>query len=214
MSVTLANGLIDNYFTSIKEVLNQVSRESISNLYQALLDAYRQEKQVFVMGNGGSASTASHFTCDINKGVCINLKKRFRVVCLNDNMPTLLAYGNDFSFEDIFVEPLKNFLEPGDLVIGFSGSGNSKNLLKAFAFAKERDAKTFGITGFDGGRLSQLSHDSIVVPIRDMQKSEDVHLMMCHLMMQMLCLELDPTALTCYQRNTQKSSKGDLLNEN
>ena len=152
------------------------------------------------MGNGGSASTASHFTCDINKGVCINLEKKFKVICLNDNLPTLLAYGNDFSYEDIFVEPMKNFLQPGDLVIGFSGSGNSPNVLKAFEWANQMDAKTFSLTGFDGGKLSKISHNAFVAPVRDMQKTEDIHLMICHLIMQMLCYQLNPQALTCYQQ--------------
>lgn len=164
------------------------------------MEAYRGGRTVFTLGNGGSASTASHFACDINKGVCINLEKKIKVICLNDNMATMMAYANDFSYEDIFVEQIKNFLGPKDLVIGFSGSGNSPNVLKAIAYANEKGAVTFGLTGYDGGKLSRLAIHNITTPIHDMQKTEDSHLVLTHLMMQLLCRELDPTALSCYRK--------------
>lgn len=185
--------LIDIYFNDIKKVLDSFSKQKIFIFYQHLLEAYHQEKHIFTMGNGGSASTASHFVCDINKGVSLNLNKRFKVISLNDNIATLLAYGNDCAYEDIFVEQLKNFLSPGDLVIAFSGSGNSANVLKAIEYANERDAKTFGLAGGNGGKLVKLCCDSLKVGTNDMQKIEDIHLMVCHLMMQMLCKELNPS---------------------
>lgn len=191
---------VSSYFEGIKSVLDSLPKKEILGLFNLLLEVYHDEKTVFTMGNGGSASTASHFTCDINKGVSINLEKKFKVICLNDNLPTLLAYGNDFSYNEIFVEPLKNFLRPGDLVIGFSGSGNSPNILKAIEFANSKKAKTFGLVGFSGGKLRQLAQASIHVNIHDMQKSEDVHLIITHLMMQLLCNNLDPTAISCYQK--------------
>jgi len=101
---------------------------------------------------GGSGATASHFACDINKGVCFGLPKRIKVICLNDNIPTIPAYANDVSYDDVFVEQLKNFLGAGDLVIGISGSGNSSNVIKAVEYANENEAVFAALTGFAGGR--------------------------------------------------------------
>ena len=138
------------------------------------------------MGNGGSASTASHFACDINKGVVNGLEKRFRVVCLSDNIPTILAYANDQAYDAIFVEQLANFLTKNDLVIGISGSGNSTNVINAIQYANENSAITIGLTGFNGGELAKVAHQSIIVPSDDMQKIEDMHLIMVHMVMQIL----------------------------
>ncbi len=143
------------------------------------------------MGNGGSGTTASHFVCDINKGTCLELEKKFKVICLNDNMPTVLAYANDLSYERIFVEQLKNFLQPGDVVIGISGSGNSENIILAISYAREAGAKTIGLSGFDGGRLAQIVDIPFVAAINDMQKVEDVHMIVVHMLMQYLCRLLD-----------------------
>jgi len=175
-----------NYFNELKKVIDHIPIQKFEEIVEVMLAAYQQEKQIFIMGNGGSASTASHFACDINKGVSFGLKKRFKVICLNDNVPTVLAYANDISYEDIFVEQLKNFLKPGDLVIGISGSGNSGNVLKAIDYANENRAKTIGLTGFDGGRLAKLAQVSLIVPINDMQKVEDIHLILTHLIMRIL----------------------------
>ena len=125
-----------SYIERLKRVLDGFPHDRFERFIEAMMDAYDQEKRIFVMGNGGSASTASHLACDINKGVCSGLEKRFKVICLNDNIPTMLAYANDLSYEDVFLEQLKNFFMPGDLVIGISGSGNSKNVLRAIEYAK------------------------------------------------------------------------------
>jgi D-sedoheptulose 7-phosphate isomerase len=172
------------------QVLEGISPERFEDLVQLLESAYHEERQVFLMGNGGSGATASHIACDLNKGVSFGLQKRFRVTCLNDNVPILMAYANDVSYEDVFVEPLKNFLRPGDLVIGISGSGNSPNVLKAIAYAKDQGAHTVGLSGFNGGRLANLAHTSLVVPVNDMQKAEDGHLILLHAAFQILCMQL------------------------
>lgn len=138
-----------NYFNELKRVLDCLPLDKIEEFVEYLLAAYEGEKHIFVFGNGGSGVTASHFACDINKGVSSG-PKRFKVMCLNDNIPIILAYANDMSYEDIFVEQLRNYLKPLDCVIGISGSGNSRNVLKAIEYANTAGAKTFGITGYDG----------------------------------------------------------------
>ncbi len=174
------------YLEELKRLLDAFPHDRFEETASALLSAYDDEKQIFIMGNGGSGSTSSHFTCDINKGCCFNVDKKFKVICLNDNIPTMLAYANDVSYEKVFVEQLKNFLKPGDVVIGISGSGNSENVIQAVLYAKENSAKTIGLTGFDGGRLAQIADVPLVASINDMQKVEDVHMIVVHMLMQYL----------------------------
>ena len=178
------------YLNELKGLLDIFPHDRFEQIVQILISAYSNENQVFIMGNGGSGSTASHFACDINKGCCYNLDKKFKVICLNDNVPTMLAYANDLSYEKVFVEQLKNFLQPGDVVIGISGSGNSANVLTAVAYAKQKGAKTIGLTGFDGGKLAQIADIPLIASINDMQKVEDVHMIVVHMLMQYLCRAL------------------------
>jgi D-sedoheptulose 7-phosphate isomerase len=156
-----------NYCSSLQQALDDVSVEKLQELVNLLRSAYEEERQVFLMGNGGSGANASHFACDLNKGVSFGRVKRFRVLCLNDNLPTLMAYANDVSYEDIFVEPL--------------------NVLKAIAYANEHGGHTVGLSGFAGGKLSGIVRTSLVVPIHNMQKAEDVHFILFHVIMQILC---------------------------
>lgn len=176
-----------NYLTELKGLLDVFPDDRFGEIAEAILSAYYDDKHIFIMGNGGSGSTASHFVCDINKGTCLEQKKKFKVLCLNDNIPTMLAYANDLSYDKIFVEPLKNFLQAGDLVIGISGSGNSENVLQAVAYANENGARTIGLSGFGGGKLAQIADISFVAKINDMQKVEDVHMIVVHMLMQYLC---------------------------
>lgn len=178
------------YCENLNEVLKKVSSERFEELVRLLESAYHGNHQVFAFGNGGSGSTASHFACDLNKGVSYGLEKRFRVICLNDQLPTLTAYANDVSYEDVFIEGLKNFLLPGDLVIGISGSGNSQNVLKAIEYAQIHGSNTVGLSGFSGGKLAKLVDTSLLVPTNDMQRAEDVHFILLHVAMQILCTRL------------------------
>ncbi len=172
------------YLEELKGLLDAFPHDRFEEVAALILSAYDKENQIFVMGNGGSGSTASHFACDINKGCCFNAEKKFKVICLNDNVPTMLAYANDLSYEKVFVEQLKNFLGPGDVVIGISGSGNSENVIQAVLYAKENGAKTIGLTGFDGGKLAGTADFPLVASIDDMQKVEDVHMIVVHMLMQ------------------------------
>lgn len=174
------------YVNQLKSLLDIFPHRRFEEITQDLLYAYDGGKQVFIMGNGGSGATASHFACDINKGACSELNKRFRVICLNDNMPTILAYANDISYDDVFAEQLKNFLLPGDVVIGISGSGNSENVVRAISYANEANARTIGLSGFGGGRLSEIVDVPFVAAIDDMQMVEDIHMIAVHMLMQCL----------------------------
>ena len=180
------------YLEELKGLLDAFPHDRFEEIASAILLAYNDKRQIFVMGNGGSGSTASHFACDINKGCCMDIEKKFKVICLNDNIPTMLAYANDLSYEKVFVEQLKNFLQPGDVVIGISGSGNSENVIQAVLYAKENQGKTIGFTGFDGGRLAQLVDIPLIAAINDMQKVEDVHMIVVHMIMQYFCKALQP----------------------
>jgi D-sedoheptulose 7-phosphate isomerase len=180
-----------NYCTGLSKALEGVSIERFEEFVHLLEDAYEEGRQVFLMGNGGSGTTASHFACDLNKGVSYGRQKRFRVISLNDNLPILMAYANDVSYEDVFVEQLRNFLRPGDLVVGISGSGNSPNVLKAIAYANSVGAHTVGLCGFNGGKLAAIARTPILAPVHDMQKAEDIHMILLHAAMQVLCARLE-----------------------
>ena len=126
------------YFERLKATIDRISRAEVNHFLGLLLDALEEGRTVFTMGNGGSAATASHYAADFNKGLSYGKARRFRFMCLSDNVPTLTAYANDVAYDEVFVEQLRNFLQPGDLVIAISGSGNSRNILKAIEYANGR----------------------------------------------------------------------------
>lgn len=177
---------IDNYFVKLKETIDRISKDDLNSLMNLLEKARNNGSTVFIMGNGGSAATASHYVCDFNKGVSLNQEKKYRFICLNDNIPSMMAYGNDMSYEDIFVYPLKTYFRPGDIVIGISGSGNSRNVVKAIEYANENEGISVALTGYDGGRLKQISQYNVHIPVDDMQIAEDLHVVLDHCMMKIL----------------------------
>lgn len=175
------------YFEKEKAVLDLISKEDLNNLMNLLMDAREDGKHIFIMGNGGSAATASHYVCDFNKGISLGKDKMFKFICLNDNVPTMMAYANDMSYADVFIGPLKNFMQAGDIVIGISGSGNSENVVRALQYANENGGVSVGITGYSGGKVKQLSKYNVHVPVDDMQITEDLHMVLDHCMMKILC---------------------------
>ena len=177
---------ISHYFEKLISTIENIDKNEIEKCAEILLQAYEKNKHIFVCGNGGSASTASHFACDINKGASYPLDKRFKVIPLTNDMATLTAFANDVNYEIIFVEQLKNLFQKGDIVIGISGSGNSQNVLNAIKYANENEGVTIGWTGFSGGKLKKISDYSVNANIEDMQISEDIHMILTHLMMKML----------------------------
>lgn len=172
------------YLAELQTVLENFDHPGFERIVEAIMAAYAQNARIFIMGNGGSGATASHMVCDINKGTCSDLDKKFKMISLSDNIPTLLALANDVAYEAVFVEQLKNFFEPGDLVIGISGSGNSENVLRAVQYARDHRGKTIGISGFAGGKLAEMVDIPFVAPVDDMQKVEDVHMILAHMIMQ------------------------------
>ena len=177
---------LKDYLRELTNIFDRINVTEFENLIDELMDAYDRESQIFICGNGGSASTASHFACDINKSVSMGKDKRYKMICLNDSIPTMLAYANDISYNDIFVEQLKNFMKADDLLIGISGSGNSENVLRAVSYGNDHGGRTFGLCGFGGGKLKGLAQKSIVINNNDMQKIEDLHMIVFHCAMQYL----------------------------
>jgi D-sedoheptulose 7-phosphate isomerase len=138
-------------------------------------------RQIFVCGNGGSAANASHFACEILKGASYGRSRRFRIQSLTDSMPTLTAYSNDVGYEVAFVEQLKNFARPGDIVVGLSGSGNSLSVVRALEYANSIGCRTIALTGFDGGKIAPLAGLSIHIPMPHIGRSEEAHLAVLHM---------------------------------
>lgn len=178
---------ITAYFEKEKAVLDAISKDDLNELMNLLMDARDKSKNIFIMGNGGSAATASHYVCDFNKGISYGKEKMFKFICLNDNIPTMMAYANDMSYADVFAGPLKNFMQAGDIVIGISGSGNSENVVRAIQYANDNGGITVGITGYSGGKVKQMSKYNVHVPVDDMQITEDLHMVLDHCMMKILC---------------------------
>ena len=182
---------LDNQAKCISEIKkNSVS--ALQQIFEMLIQARDNNKMVFVMGNGGSASTASHFVSDLLKTSLTKNTKKFKAVSLSDNAPVLLAWANDTSYDEIFVSQLQNFLTRGDIVIGISGSGNSGNVLKAIEYADSIGANTISLTGKGGGKLAKICKVNLVIPSDDMLTIETMHLLVCHLLTTMIRSKGDP----------------------
>jgi D-sedoheptulose 7-phosphate isomerase len=173
---------IDTYLRIVQDVLGRVSREGIETMTMRVLQAWEARKQVFLMGNGGSASTASHAANDLSKATIVPGAPRIRAIALTDNVAVMSAWANDAAYEAIFKEQLENLLDAGDTVIGISASGNSPNVLRAMAFARERGAFTIGWTGQHGGRLPSVADLCLHVPSDNVGLIESVHLVVLHVL--------------------------------
>jgi D-sedoheptulose 7-phosphate isomerase len=170
----------ETYLQKVSITLKELPFAQINQVTDALWNAYRDNRSLFVFGNGGSAALASHCACDFGKGTVVNGNRRFRVLALTDNVPLMTAWANDASYEDIFAEQLRSFLQTNDLVFAISGSGNSPNVLNGLQAARDLGAYTIGLTGFQGGRMKSLCDICVVVPSDNMQVIEDVHLSVTH----------------------------------
>ncbi|MFR7590520.1 MAG: SIS domain-containing protein [Longibaculum sp.] len=177
---------IKDYISSEIEVLNNLDIDSINEVINLLIETSKNHKRIYVFGNGGSSATASHFQNDFGKGVSEYVDDKFKFQCLNDNVPTVMAIANDIGFDEIFRFQLKGVIEPGDIVIAISGSGNSENVIKAVEYAKSCGNKIVGLTGYKGGKLKELSDISLHAPVNSMQITEDIHMIFDHLMMSIL----------------------------
>lgn len=169
------------YFLDLQRVLANLSHDGLDQIADELARACEAGRMLYLFGNGGSASLASHIACDLGKGTAYcNGGRRFRVLALTDNLPLLTAWANDSSYEHVFSEQLKNLVQPHDVAFAISGSGNSNNVLNALQVAREAGATTVGISGFQGGKMKSLCDICVIVPSDNMQIIEDIHLAMAH----------------------------------
>lgn len=173
-----------DYFGKLKDTLDKIDTRAIEKVVKILLDCRENRGTMYIFGNGGSAANASHIAGDFLKGISFGMDKRFRTHCLNDNIAGTTAITNDLSYEEIFIEQLKTYLSPGDVVIGISGSGNSENVVKAIRWAREQKAVTIGLTGYKGGKLAETAEIVLHVPVHDMEVTEDVHTIIFHAIKQ------------------------------
>jgi D-sedoheptulose 7-phosphate isomerase len=182
---------LKEYFEIEAKLFNQIALDQADQVIAQLEQARSEGRRIFVFGNGGSGSTASHFACDLGKGTIQPDRPRFKVISLVDMMPTLTAYANDVGYDSVFAEPLITHAERGDLAIGFSGSGNSPNILRAMQAADKLGVATIGFSGFAGGKLKDLVATHVNVPSDLMCQIEDVHLALTHAICEMLKLHHD-----------------------
>lgn len=179
---------IKKYLKKIQNALDGISRREITDVIEALYDGYQKKRQVFIFGNGGSASSASHFACDLGKETTLFGPARYKIISLNDNISLFTAIANDFGYDDIFKEQLINLLRPRDLVIAISCSGNSPNVIKAIEYAKQKKAKIIGFFGFDGGKGRELADICVTIKTTDKDYGlvESVHSLLFHLIPEYL----------------------------
>jgi D-sedoheptulose 7-phosphate isomerase len=187
--------LIQNYLSDMKNVIDGISVEDIDKAVGILFDAWKRGSTVYTCGNGGSASTATHFVCDLAKTTIVEGKRRFRAFCLNDNIPLVSALTNDNGYDNIYYEQLRGSFRKGDVLICISVHGGvgsdkaglwSQNLIKAMKYAKDTGGRTIGLAGFDGGLMKKMADACIVTPVNSTPHAESLHLAMEHLICQCL----------------------------
>lgn len=184
------NAYFEAYTKQLEETLSQLDTEKIDRLYGLIEQVRAGGKQLFLLGNGGSAAACAHWVCDFAKGANVDGRRRLRAFALSDSNPILTAYGNDVSYESVFAEQLKNYLQPGDLVISMSVSGSSPNLLAAHRYAQESGATCVSIIGAYDGKLKHLSDLAIEVPSKNYGVVEDIHLILGHVLSQYMKQQL------------------------
>ena len=169
------------YKAKLLHAFETIDLSQVQKAIDVLSTAREEGRQIFVCGNGGSAATANHFACDMVKGASYGHPKRFRIMALSEQIPTLTAYANDVGYDAVFVEQLKNFARPGDVVMALSGSGNSPNVIRAIEEANSIGCYTIGLSGRDGGKLAPLVKLNVHVDDPHMGRIEDGHMMVCHM---------------------------------
>ena len=170
------------YIQKQKATLDSIPTAALPGVLDLLRTAIREDRQVFIMGNGGSAANASHFITDLGKGASDKLGKRFRCLSLNDNVSWMTALGNDYSYEDVFVGQLQNYGRAGDIVLVMSVSGNSPNLVKAVEWSNKNGLQTIALVGAKRGKLAQIASDTVVIASEHYGRVEDAHMGICHML--------------------------------
>lgn len=186
-------GYARGYFSYLSGLFGKIDARAVERVAVIFEKARAQGKQIFFMGNGGSAATASHFANDLGKGARVGGQAPFKAVSLTDNVSLITALANDEGYDEIFVAQLENLLNPGDVVVAISASGDSPNVVKAIEYANTRGAKTVGLTGFSGGRLKEVAHLCILVgtPQGEYGPVEDIHLILDHIVTSYLKMVLE-----------------------
>jgi D-sedoheptulose 7-phosphate isomerase len=172
---------LQDYIAAQHRALDTVPLDAIAQAIETVREAWREDRQIFAIGNGGSAATASHFATDLGKGSSDKVGKRFRVLSLADNIAWITALGNDYSYDDIFLRQLQNFARPGDVLIAASVSGGSPNLVKAFTWAREQGLKTIALVGGKRGALAGIAEQVVVVDDTHYGRVEDIHMHIYHM---------------------------------
>lgn len=185
--MTNINHSAQAYSKRLSSLLENMDHDSMDHAIGLIESAWKSGKQIITLGNGGSSLTALHFINDWNKSIFLGSGIPFRGRSLVDNIGLIMSYANDISFQDVFVEQLKNILTPGDLVLAISGSGNSENVVRAVEYANANGAVTLGLCGYRGGKLKNLAQHVVWADVDDMQLAEDIHFIFGHIVMQRLC---------------------------
>jgi D-sedoheptulose 7-phosphate isomerase len=181
------SNILSAYLADLKTVLDNLPLQEISRATDILFECYQADRTVFTFGNGGSGALASHLATDLGKGTHfpgpkeLATVRRLKAFALTDNMPMVTAWANDTHYEDIFMRQIENFLQPGDVALAISGSGNSPNVLKALGYARDAGATTIGLGGFGGGKMKDLLDCPLIVPSSNMQQVEDAHVVIGHM---------------------------------
>jgi D-sedoheptulose 7-phosphate isomerase len=172
---------INNYFSELEQMLRDISQAHLQDILSLLEETYRNGHRIFIMGNGGSAATASHFALDLAKNTIMQGAPRLKAISLTDHVPLITAWSNDTAYEHIFEEQLANMIEPGDLVIGISTSGNSPNVINALNLAKKSRAATGGLLGAEGGLIKNIVDSYVLAPGQNIEQEEDAHMILTHI---------------------------------
>jgi len=171
---------ITNYFSELEQMMQAISLSDLQAVLSILEEAYHNGHRIFVMGNGGSAATASHFALDLAKNTIMPGAPRLKAISLTDHVPLITAWSNDTHYEHIFAEQLANLIEPGDVVIGISASGNSPNVINAVKLAQQSRAATIGLLGATGGKLKSIVDAAVLAPGQNIEQEEDAHMILAH----------------------------------
>ena len=172
---------VADYLKAQQAAHDSIPIDAVTQIIEKFRAALREDRQIFVFGNGGSAANASHFATDLGKGSSDKLGKRFRVLSLNDNVSWMTALGNDYAYEDVFVRQLMNYAKPGDLVLVMSVSGNSPNVVKAVEWASRNGMHTIALVGGKRGKLAEIAGQTIVINDTHYGRAEDAHMGICHM---------------------------------
>lgn len=172
---------VNTYFKELEHMIQAISRQDIQKVFSLLEDAYHDGHRIFIVGNGGSAATASHFALDLAKNTIMPGIPRLKAISLTDHVPLITAWSNDTAYEHVFAEQLANMIEPGDVVIGISASGNSPNVINAIRLASRSRAYTVGLLGATGGKLKALVDAYILAPGCNIEQEEDAHMILAHI---------------------------------